>query len=84
MNEQQRVIAHESPRKRRRERLVALCVIGILLLNYPLLSLFSLPRLWLGIPVLYWYIFLTWIGLILLSFWVLEVHRYPKSHTPPD
>ena len=56
----------------RGERLVVLALAGILALNYPLLELFNEPRLVLGIPLLYLYLFLVWAGLIGLGAWVLE------------
>ena len=56
----------------RGERLVVLALAGILALNYPLLELFNEPRLVLGIPLLYLYLFLVWGGLIGLGAWVLE------------
>lgn len=54
------------PERRRRERLVALVVLGILALNYPLVALFSHARLVLGIPLLYLYLFLAWLVVIVL------------------
>jgi len=52
--------------RRRRERLVALVVLGVLALNYPLVALFSHVRLLFGIPLLYLYLFVTWLVLIVL------------------
>jgi len=46
--------------KRQKERLIVLVVIGLIMLNYPLLSLFSKVRLLFGVPVLYLYIFAVW------------------------
>ena len=53
-------------------RLVALCVLGCFLLSYPLISLFNLPRLVWGIPLLYAYLFSVWLVLIVLSALVVE------------
>ena len=50
--------------RRNSERLVALALLGFLLFNYPLLSLFSTDGTVLGIPVLYSYLFVTW-GLLI-------------------
>ena len=55
------------PEQRTRERLVALVIIAALILNYPLLPLFGGQRLWLGIPVLYLYLFATWLLFIVLT-----------------
>jgi hypothetical protein len=48
----------------RGQRFVALCMLGILLFNYPVLALFNVPGTLLGIPVLYAYIFVAWAALI--------------------
>ena len=51
------------------QRLIALFLLGCLLLNYPLLHLFSGQGEILGVPVLYAYLFAVWallIGLIAL------------------
>lgn len=50
----------------RTKRLIALFLLGYLLLNNPLLSLFNLPRMVGGIPMLYGYIFAVWLLLIVL------------------
>ena len=51
---------------RKGERLIALALLGFLLFNYPLLSLFSTDGTVLGIPVLYAYLFASWALLIAL------------------
>jgi hypothetical protein len=50
----------------RNKRLIALFLLSYILLNNPILSLFNLPRLVLGIPLLFFYIFGVWILLIVL------------------
>ena len=46
------------------QRLVALFLLGCLLFNYPLLSLFASDmRIW-GIPLIYVYLFAAWTVLI--------------------
>ena len=57
------------------QRLVALFLLGVLLLNYPLLNLFAAPNLVLGIPVLYAYVFAVWALLIGLMTLVLEKRK---------
>lgn len=55
---------------RKSERLVALAVLGFLLFDYPLLSLFSSGGRVLGVPVLYAYLLTSWallIGLMALA-----------------
>jgi hypothetical protein len=51
------------------QRLVALFLLGLLIFNYPLLSLFNDAGTWFGVPRLYAYLFLAWavfIGLLAL------------------
>jgi hypothetical protein len=48
----------------RGQRFVALCMLGVLLFNYPVLALFNVPGTLFGIPVLYAYIFIAWAALI--------------------
>jgi hypothetical protein len=48
----------------RGQRFVALCMLGILLFNYPVLALFNVPGTLFGIPVLYAYLFVAWAALI--------------------
>ena len=53
-------------------RLVAVFLLGVLLLNYPLLQLFERPGEVLGIPLLYVYVFAVWAFVIALMALVLE------------
>ena len=48
------------------QRFVALCILGILLFNYPILALFNLRGTGFGVPLLYAYLFSAWAGLIAL------------------
>ena len=41
-------------------RMVALCLLGVLLFNYPMLALFNVSATVFGIPILYAYIFAAW------------------------
>ncbi len=54
------------------QRLGALFLLGFLLLNYPLLTLFAGAGRVLGVPVLYVYVFLVWALLIGLMALVVE------------
>jgi hypothetical protein len=54
------------------QRLVALCMLGMLLFNYPLLALFNVPATLLGVPMLYAYIFIAWALLIALMAFLAE------------
>jgi hypothetical protein len=53
-------------------RFVALCMLGILLFNYPILALFNVSGRVLGVPLLYAYVFIAWAALIALMAWVAE------------
>jgi hypothetical protein len=59
-------------------RLAGLFLLGMLLFNFPLISLFNRPVLTLGIPVLYLYLFAAW---LLIIFLMLVVSR-TKPDTP--
>jgi hypothetical protein len=56
----------------RGQRLVALCMLGCVLFNYPILAIFNVPAAVLGIPVLYAYIFAAWALLIALMALAVE------------
>lgn len=57
------------------QRLVAIFLIGLLALNYPLLSIFSTTGLLWGIPILYIYLFVSWIALIVAMALMIELRR---------
>ena len=54
------------------QRFVALCMLGMLLFNYPILALFNVAGTLLGVPVLYAYLFIAWAALIALMALVAE------------
>ena len=54
------------------QRLVALCMFGALLFNFPILALFNVSGTVFGVPVLYAYIFIAWAALIALMACVAE------------
>ncbi len=60
---------------KRGQRLAAIFMMGCFLLNYPILSLFTRPGEIAGIPLLYAYVFVTWILLIGLMALVVERPR---------
>ncbi len=53
-------------------RLVALFILGCLLFNYPFLALFNLAVMIVGVPLLYFYLFVSWAALIVLMAWAVE------------
>lgn len=54
------------PLKRREEAIVVLFAAAVLALNYPLLAVFDRLLLPLGIPLLYFYLFVVWLAIIVL------------------
>jgi len=57
---------------RKGQRLIALFILGCLLFNYPVLSLFNVAAVAFGVPVLYAYIFAAWALLVALMALVVE------------
>ena len=57
----------------RGQRLVALCLLGVLLFNYPALAVFNVQASVFGIPVLYAYFFVAWGAMIGLMALVIEL-----------
>ncbi len=73
--------------KQNNRRLIVLFIIGSILLNYPLLSLFNhADEVMSGIPLLYFFVYVFWGLLILLAF-VFTVRRTnnlsPRSGKEP-
>ena len=58
---------------RKGQRMIALCMLGCVLFNFPILALFNVPGTFFGVPVLYAYIFIAWALLIALMAWVAEM-----------
>ncbi|HEX6691046.1 MAG TPA: hypothetical protein VF110_07865 [Burkholderiales bacterium] len=56
----------------RGQRLAALCLLGLILFGYPVLSVFNVQATVAGIPVLYAYFFVAWGALIGLMALVIE------------
>ena len=56
----------------RTQRMIALCMLGCVLFNFPVLALFNVSESVFGVPVLYAYIFIAWALLIALMAWVAE------------
>ena len=63
------------------ERLVATFLFGLALFNPPLLTVFSRPVMVLGIPLLYLYLFVVWLGLIVAL--ALTIERGGGDDTRP-
>lgn len=58
--------------ERRVERLLGLLIGGLMLLNFPLLSIFSVNAFFCGIPVLYFCLFSVWFLIIGVTAFVLR------------
>lgn len=57
------------------EWLVAAFLLGVVLFNYPILSLFNRDASIGGIPLLYVFIFVAWAALIGLAAWIIGRER---------
>ena len=57
---------------RKAQRLIGLFLLGCLLFNFPLLSLFNVGRTVLGVPLLYAYLFAAWLLVIALVAAIME------------
>jgi hypothetical protein len=53
-------------------RFIALCMLGVVLFNYPILALFNVNGTLFGVPVLYVYVFVAWAALIAMLAYVAE------------
>jgi hypothetical protein len=59
----------------RGQRLAALFILGCVLFNYPVLSLFNVEAEVAGVPVLYAYLFAAWAALVGLMAFAVEARR---------
>ncbi len=67
------------PESRDTERLVTLIIGAALAFNYPLLYLFADGGTVLGIPLLFLYLFLTWLMVIVLTALLMERRSPPVA-----
>lgn len=61
------------------DRLLAAFLVGCVLFNYPLLSVFDRRSALFGIPLVFVYIFAAWAFLIVLMAWAVERRASRKS-----
>jgi hypothetical protein len=59
----------------RTQRLVALCVAGAVLLNFPLLTLWDARTTLFGLPLMPLALFVGWVILIGVAAWIVESKR---------
>lgn len=64
------------------DRFLALLLLGLFAFSPPLLSIFSVRRLLLGIPVLYLYLFAVWALLIAVLAWISRPGEKPERRRP--
>ena len=65
--------------KKKHQQLLALFLLFLLLFNYPIISIANKPVLVAGIPLLYLYLFTTWLLMIVLLAWVIRRHLTQKD-----
>jgi hypothetical protein len=58
--------------ERKGQRFLALCMLGLLLFNYPILTIFNVSGTIFGVPMLYAYLFAAWAGLIASMAYIAE------------
>ena len=68
------------------KRLVGIFIIGLVLFNYPILSLFNLKINLFGIPLIFLYLYSTWILLIGLIIFITGFRIHPSNNksSEPD
>ncbi|MEO0339877.1 MAG: hypothetical protein AAF242_11740 [Bacteroidota bacterium] len=65
-------------RKQLRWQLISIFIIGMLLLNFPIVNLFAAPKLVFGIPTLYLYLMIAWLLIIFMTRHMID--RAPKQN----
>jgi hypothetical protein len=63
----------------RNQRLVALCVAGAVLLNFPLLTLWDTRTTLFGLPLMPLALFAGWAILIGIAAWIVESKKLPDD-----
>ncbi|MEZ0484149.1 hypothetical protein [Fibrella aquatica] len=66
----------------RTTRLVCICVLFVLLVNEPIISIVDRPVLIWGVPMLFMYVLLVWALAIGSTAWVLHVTRHATESAP--
>lgn len=54
------------------QRMIAVCMAGCVLFNYPILALFNVRATLFGVPLLYAYIFIAWALVVLVMARVVD------------
>ena len=61
-------------RNDRNSKLVGIFLLFVLLLNFPIIGIFSNDGMFLGIPSLYFYLFLVW-GLLIVIMYLISKNQ---------
>jgi hypothetical protein len=65
----------------KQQRLVAFAILIFCLFNFPIIGLFNKNIYFLGIPILYLYVFTLWfIGILVVGFLVEKSNSGTKTH----
>ncbi len=72
------------PEDHKSKRLMGVFLLGCILLNYPVLSLFNRPAIVFGFPLLYAYMFAVWAGLIFLIYLGSRIRPRPGERRAPE
>jgi hypothetical protein len=56
-------------------RLIGIYILGCVLMSYPVMTIFNVEIMLFGIPLLYLYIFVSWLAIVLLLFLVSWKHK---------
>ncbi|MDO9137466.1 MAG: hypothetical protein Q7U21_06555 [Lutibacter sp.] len=59
-------------KKRHQQKLIVLSILLLCLFNVPILLIFNSSATFIGLPVLYFYIFFIWIVSIVVSYIILK------------
>lgn len=68
----------------RGEKLLWIFCLALLLISYPILTIFNVRVMVWGIPLLYMYIFLAWLLIIVFIFMVIGRRRRSDEEATPD
>lgn len=63
-------------------RMAALFILGCVLFNYPIFSLFNVNAFYHGVPILLIFIFTSWAGLIFLISLSVRTDSVPPNQSP--
>ncbi len=62
--------------------LIGIFILGLALFCYPVLSMFNIKVLIVGIPLLYLYVFISWVVIIALAYWAARDSSKNKHSRP--